>query len=169
MSILADIHEDASGAVKAAVDAAYEAGRAEGRREALAELQTHLGLFWKDAAENPAKPESSFTVGVALGQARATPGSVKPMVERMLLDAENGLTPVEIAERTGFKYNSVRGTLWALGKEGFAISQSGRWFAVRQDNEDEVLERQAVALTNEEKAMSLALDHHATDGGQPDF
>ena len=35
--------------------------------------------------------------------------------------------------RGGFKHNTVRGTLWALGKEGLAESRDGKWFAKSKD------------------------------------
>jgi DNA-binding IclR family transcriptional regulator len=45
------------------------------------------------------------------------------------------MTSQEIATLTGFKPNSVRGTLWTLGNEGLAVKRGGRWYPAPSSSE----------------------------------
>ncbi len=137
MISLAEIQEDFSKSASAAFEAAFEAGRVQGRKEALAELQTHMAGFFQMPTQMTTQADSGVMSDIAnsANEGRAAPGSVKPVVHRMLKSAPNGLTTSEIAGRGGFKFNSVRGTLWALGQEGHAENRDGRWFAILKTEE----------------------------------
>ncbi len=60
---------------------------------------------------------------------RAPPGTVKPAILN-LVKSSNGLSIVEIVQKTGFKKASTRATLHALRDDGDLVSQDGRWFGV---------------------------------------
>jgi len=99
------------------IEEAFEAGRADMKRE----LTTFLSRG----------NESQLTV--TRGQAadtegRAPSGTVKPGIKALIENASNGITAPEIIEKTGFKENSVRGTLSALKAEGFAERRGELWF-----------------------------------------
>jgi len=118
---------------------AFEAGRAMGREEAAADLRAKIsGLLGSDiavvtATVTPATVSAAPPVG---SDKRATSGSVKPTITRIIAEAaEAGLTTEDVVSTTGFKPNSVRGTLWALGNEGIAVKRNGRWFPVAGKNE----------------------------------
>ena len=62
-------------------------------------------------------------------KSRAAPGSVKPAILEMI-KKQPGLTPDQIQAKSGAKHNSVRGTLWALEKEGKVERHDGKYAAV---------------------------------------
>ena len=66
--------------------------------------------------------------GVANIEGRAPVGTVKPAIKVLIENAANGIRATQIIEKTGFKENSVRGTLAALKAEGFAQRRGERWF-----------------------------------------
>jgi predicted Rossmann fold nucleotide-binding protein DprA/Smf involved in DNA uptake len=65
-------------------------------------------------------------------EGRATPGTVKPTVLRIIEESSGGMTAAEIVQKTGFKPNSVRGTLHSLNKDEAIISVAGRWMAAQR-------------------------------------
>lgn len=65
---------------------------------------------------------------------RAAPGSVKPIVERMVRE-HPGLSVDDIQGRTGIKRNSVRGTLWTLSTEGIVERRDDGWYPKLKTNE----------------------------------
>ena len=68
---------------------------------------------------------------------RATQGSVKPTIAKMIAEHEtDGLTPGEITHQTGFKANTVRGTIWTLGQEGSIVKRGSRWYPQPSPNID---------------------------------
>jgi hypothetical protein len=97
------------------MEAAYEAGRADMRRELFAILAepTEITLTGSDA---------ELHVG------RAPSGTVKPTIKTLIENAQTGILTSEIIEKTGFKENSVRGTLSALKAENFAYRKGDLWF-----------------------------------------
>ena len=58
---------------------------------------------------------------------RAAPGTVKPTIIRILESHPNGISAAEILKNTGFKENSIRGTLAALKADGFAERRGELW------------------------------------------
>jgi hypothetical protein len=65
---------------------------------------------------------------------RLAPGTVKPTILKLITNATKGMTTDEIAKHTGFKPNSVRGTLSALAKEEAITKTGNQWFAARRTN-----------------------------------
>lgn len=65
---------------------------------------------------------------------RAAPGTVKPAIEKLVKESA-GITMQEIVERTGFKLNSVRGTLYTLKSEGSVDKWGEQWFPAKKDEQ----------------------------------
>jgi hypothetical protein len=100
---------------------AYEAGRAREREDIKRELTTFLSRG--DTAQ------ITGTVGPASDtEGRAPIGTVKPGIKALIENASYGITASEIIEKTGFKENSVRGTLSALRADGIAERRGDLWF-----------------------------------------
>jgi hypothetical protein len=98
------------------LEEAFESGRADMKRE----LATFLS---GDTAR------MTMTVGPAADtEGRAPSGTVKPGIKALIANASDGITASEIIEMTGFKENSVRGTLSALKADGFAERRGDLWF-----------------------------------------
>lgn len=109
----------------------YEAGREAGKKEAVDELRSKLSglLDPLPAANEPDTDEADETSMESDG--RASPGTVKPAILELIKAHPEGLTTREIAKKTGFKFNSVRGTVWWLASKDNAIERRGqKWFAL---------------------------------------
>jgi hypothetical protein len=105
--------------VRKLLEEAYEAGRAQEREVMKRELTTFLSRG----------NEAQLTV--TRGQAadsedRAPSGTVKPAIKE-LIEKAPGIRASDIIEKTGFKDNSVRGTLATLRAEGFAERHGELW------------------------------------------
>jgi hypothetical protein len=98
---------------------AYAIGRADMKRELMA-LLSPLGA----GADSPSTPRHS-SASIARPSAKAPPGTVKPAILRMLDDS--ALSTEQIIRITGFKENSVRGTLSTLLKAGEIERNGGYW------------------------------------------
>lgn len=144
-----DILDEAAAQQERLLTEAFEAGRALGRREASAKLKARLfGLLSDDGSDDSVAlggPQEFFAndgfAGVDVagsdGQEhdrRAPPGSVKPAIAK-LVGERPGLTTEEVTNATGFKKNSVRGTLWLLSTEEQVERREGRWYPVAQKDE----------------------------------
>ncbi len=141
-----DILDEGSASLERWLSEAFEAGRAAGRQEGVAEVKAKLaGLLDDGGPEVTRAIAASANVTHALpawlgpgpktqSGGRAPPNSVKPTIVKLVHDAP-GLTREEIATRTGFKFNSVRGTLWTLSNEGIIEQRDGRYFPASQKNE----------------------------------
>jgi len=149
---MTDINEllaSAETALKAAVEAAYKSGfddgKKAGEREASAGLKSRLAALFADedsAAEGSSTKIQDSLTGSGDGETtdaadRAAPGTVKPVVLDVVARANNGVSTKDIERATKFKYNSIRGTLWTLQKEG-AIERNldGKWVAVQSVREE---------------------------------
>jgi hypothetical protein len=122
-----------------AVREAFELGRNVGRTEASADLRAKIDDLLSAGQNAPAAPSSDRSAVSSDG--RATQGSVKPTIARMIAESgTDGLTAGKIIDITGFKPNSVRGTLWGLGHDGSIVKRAGRWYPAisRVDDEDEL-------------------------------
>ena len=108
---------------------AYDAGRNVGRQEAANEVRAKLA-----AALGPIEVEATASVQKGTPSSdqsqRAAPGSVKPRILALVREIP-GLSAKDIEVRTGIKYNSVRGTLWALGTENQVQRKNGRWYPAK--------------------------------------
>ena len=98
------------------LEEAFEAGRADMKRE----LETFLSRGDTALFTGAVGPAADTEV-------RAPSGTVKPAIKRLIEKAPNGIRASDIIERTGFKDNSVRGTLATLRAEGFAERHGELW------------------------------------------
>lgn len=125
--------------------AAYTAGMKAGREEAAQQLAAEIAQLVEHISRGFDKPTDSLTItdadkaqaqNFARGAStdRAAPGSVKPAILK-LIQGSNGMTLREIEQETGFKYNSVRGTLWQLQQEGEIEKVGDEFRAVPQKDE----------------------------------
>lgn len=117
------IKASASASFDQLLSEAFEAGRVIGRGEAASELRNKLADFLdvEPVAAGPIIMEHQ-------AGGRATPGSVKPTILNLIIE-NPGLSQDEIQQKTGFKPNSVRGTLWTLSAQDKAIHKvSGYWY-----------------------------------------
>jgi len=102
------------------LEEAYEIGRFKEREE--------LTIFLSRG--NEAQPIIAQSAVDRNG--RAPSGTVKPAIKELIEKAPNGIRASDIIERTGFKDNSVRGTLSALRAEGFAERHGEVWVLKRK-------------------------------------
>ena len=112
--------------VRKLLEEAYAAGRAKEREEMKRELTTFLSRG-SEAQPTVARPEVD-------SNGRAPSGTVKPAIKELIEKAPNGILAADIIEKTGFKENSVRGTLSALKAEGFAQRRGELWFLSQRND-----------------------------------
>lgn len=141
MTDITDAYREAAEAIKPAIDAAFKRGYAAG---VLAAQENFLkALSQIDTTYFPEiAPAAQTSVGHferALTQkssdARAIPGTVKPTIIRLLSQHPGGLTTKRIAEITGIKQNSVRGTLWNLQQENEVSKSEGGLYRLLKKQE----------------------------------
>jgi hypothetical protein len=102
---------------------AYMIGREDMRRE--------LMVLLAPKGEKPAPPFPDTNIAVASAPIKAPPGTVKPAILRMV-ETSPGLLTEQIISATGFKENSVRGTLSTLLKQG-KIERNGAYWVKKAD------------------------------------
>jgi len=135
MRTLNSIISAANEALRPLLEEAFEAGRALGRHEATDEMKVRLASVLSGDHVIPKRSliggagqtEPSPREAAPEEEGRAAPGTVKPRILKLIQDTPAGLATREITNRTGFKHNSVRGTLWTLKREGSIIERDGRW------------------------------------------
>jgi hypothetical protein len=131
MRDISDIILDGGTALERLLREAFDAGVEHGRNDAVALLKQQIVGFL-------ANPQPTFLGSAAVPdtldteteekQPRAAPGTVKPTIIRMITDGGLfGTTTEELIERTGFKPNSVRGTVSTLQSEGIITKHGDRW------------------------------------------
>jgi Replication protein A C terminal len=103
---------------------AYELGREHMRRELMALLSPSHDA--DTIAPVGALPDTN--VAIARTSAKAPPGTVRPAILSMI-ESSNGVQVAEIIRATGFKENSVRGTVSTLAKEGKIYRNLNGWVA----------------------------------------
>ncbi|WP_439572768.1 hypothetical protein [Phreatobacter sp.] len=129
-----------STSLREAIKRAYELGRAEGLEAGKNEMRQQLAALIGFPHQGPTLLGGSVShyepttpvdvVEKPIGQ-RLPQGSVRPAV----IEALKGMTgarPADIAERTGLKENSVRGTLNILRADGITDKRNNLWFLVEQ-------------------------------------
>ena len=121
-------------AIRPLLREAYESGRAVGQAEASGALREKINNLLLSDIGKPDDPPEPSRLAPHYGK-RAAQGSVKPRIVRILEDSSVGLEMGHICQLTGFKPNSVKGTLWSLSKEGVAVKRNGRWFHVAKDSD----------------------------------
>lgn len=131
MADLSDTYREAAEAIKPIVDAAFKRGYTAGVLaaqenflKALAQIDT---THFPEIARAPETPTSlvEYALTSKSSGGRAIPGTVKPTIIRLLSQHPNGLTTKQIADMTGIKPNSVRGTLWNLQQENEVSKSEG--------------------------------------------
>lgn len=128
MRTLNDIISESAEVLRPLLQEAFEAGKTVGRHEAAIDLRTKIdGVLSADAAGKLVHVSPKIPAN-GVNPKRAVSGSVKPVIANLIKGAASGLTIDDIAKATGFKVNSIRGTLWTLGKERAAVKRKGRWF-----------------------------------------
>jgi hypothetical protein len=152
-----DIISEATGAIGALLDEAFEAGKAAGKVEAAAELRRKMAAvidsvgqaipgdigaatpvsrpIVNDVTASPSLEYSTANAQPA-SEGRATPGTVKPTIIRIIAESPDGLSQDDIIQMTGFKPNSVRGTLHTLHTEKAIARHMGRWFTSSASGEN---------------------------------
>jgi hypothetical protein len=141
MRSVEDIIAEGGQSLERLIREAYEAGVEKGRAVTTEELGAKLSTIFGPAFKvtmGRGLHHTMVTVGVAEPDnsaaaeptGRAAPGTVKPAVLSLINQSgASGLTTDEIVDMTGFKTNSVRGTLWTL-QDQKAIGRIGdRWMS----------------------------------------
>lgn len=115
--VLDQLASQGANEVSRLIKAAYEMGREDMRSELMALLSPsrESGNF-----------ERSDQVIVEGTVAKARPGTVRPAILDLINHA-NGLQTEQIIRTTGFKQNSVRGTISTLAKEGKIERRENGW------------------------------------------
>jgi hypothetical protein len=121
---LEQIASRTSSDVVRALAEAYAIGRADMRRELMALLSPASG----DAVAMVGEVYSP-NLANARASAKEPPGTVKPTILKLVMDTPGGLPTEEIIAKTGFKENSVRGTLSGLLKLGQVFRSGKNWVA----------------------------------------
>jgi hypothetical protein len=101
---------------------AYEIGREDMRRELMALLSPSR------ASGDIAPTDPLHDPNAAVARTKAPPGTVKPAILN-LVQQSSGVTTEHIIGTTGFKENSVRGTLSTLAKEDRIERRGNEWIA----------------------------------------
>jgi hypothetical protein len=71
---------------------------------------------------------------------RVPPGTVKPTVLQTIQQFPDGISIRDIEKLTGFKHNSIRGTVWLLQKEGSVQKGEGNlWIPSPHPEVDDLL------------------------------
>ncbi|MER8475823.1 hypothetical protein [Mesorhizobium sp. M1163] len=157
-------------AIEEAFKIGFEAGKKTGGREAAQGFKSRLAsLFDEDVSAPSASTEinSLFTNSADSADTseteRATPGTVKPAILGVVAKANHGISTKDIARATNFKYNSVRGTLWTLHKEGaIEKNENGKWVAAPPIHK----EAKQAELDDYEAARNAAKDQPPEGGNE---
>lgn len=109
----------------------YDIGKVDGVAKLRAEMAAVLSPY---ASESPVGG-SSAPVGNGRGppasENKAPMGTVKPGILSLIERTPDGLTQDDIIKLTGFKSNSVRGTLYSLLTDNLVRREGGRYFPPR--------------------------------------
>jgi len=97
-----------------------------GREEVAKEMMALLSPLRNAAAPIGPLYDTSASEG-PVTRTKAPPGTVKPAI-LALIEQSLGVTTEQIISTTGFKENSVRGTLSTLAKEGRIRRSFNQWF-----------------------------------------
>lgn len=125
MRDISKIIEEGGSALERLLREAFESGVAHGREEVRRQLEGFLGA----PAPLPARKEIVTAANDVHSPPRATPGTVKPSILQLVQDNDGcgGITTEAVIDKTGFKPNSVRGTLSTLALEKTIIKIGDKW------------------------------------------
>jgi hypothetical protein len=129
-ALVRDITPAISRMIEEAYQQGYSQGFAAGKQEAGQELLQFVASM--NTANIPVLYDVTMEGTAALSNEsdKQPPGTVKPAVLKAIQDSSTGLSIRQIEQKTGFKYNSIRGTVWLLQKEGLVVKGEGNlWVA----------------------------------------
>lgn len=148
MRDISEIIKDGGAALERLLREAFDAGVEHGREGLRAQLARLLNTtppqpsFLGSATneydrEPPGNPINVTPETVARAaqhvMKRALPGTVKPTILKMIDDDHLfGISTEQLIERTGFKPNSVRGTVSTLQAEGLIEKFGTQWHSVKK-------------------------------------
>lgn len=166
-----DIHhiqEAASQAMRDLLAEAYELGREVGRQEATNLLMTRFQEFVLQPLPSPtsaaARPVDPAYVEPEEPEERAAPGTVKPVIHQLVVSSKTGITMADIERQTGFKSNTVRGTLYALKREGFVDKEGDHWYPLTKEKGfAEALEEKAASFDPSKSQLAALFNNPADD------
>ena len=171
--IAAKGHEKLRELISEAYQAGYSAGLLQGERDAAAKLQSKLMELFEGGVGSPSTKENSLLTFPEDSDAkpgseeRVAPGTVKPAILSLLRGSQRGLSVRQIEDATGFKHNSVRGTIWTLQKEGQVFrGEGGRWHA-KPDPDDKTLTAEQVHREFLSGTKYEPSDTSASNGSKP--
>jgi|ERR1700677_3369409 hypothetical protein len=133
---LNSLSAQATADIESLIRKVYEMGREDMRRELMALLSPSSG----DAV---AVVEEVHVTNItnARTSTKAPPGTVRPAIIKMI-EGSSGVSTEQILAATGFKENSVRGTLSTLHKEQkIARNADGHWVAWEKTAVEQLLEK----------------------------
>jgi hypothetical protein len=128
-----EIENDAAIAIHNLILEAYHAGLRDGRREGeefRASVAALLAAPISPSAPKTVLHQELNAEQMAADAARVSPGTVKPGIMNILAAAGGGMTTDQIIAATGFKPNSVRGTLSTLKSERLIDRVGDAWIKV---------------------------------------
>jgi hypothetical protein len=139
MRRLGDILSDGSASLEALLKEAFDAGKAEAAAEMRAKMAVVIDNVSGGSTDTPPHEASSkaakllASVPTQVSEGRATPGTVKPHIISLISQAgSNGISTDELISVTGFKPNSVRGTVSTLQIENTIRRVGNRWVSAAQ-------------------------------------
>lgn len=126
MRSISDIIKDGGSKLEALLREAFEAGVVAGRDDVRRQLE---GFFTAPVSLGVSRTSTAISVGATTAH-RAAPGTVKPTILHSVAESNlDGVTTEGLIVMTGFKPNSVRGTVSTLQSEGSIRRIGDRWFA----------------------------------------
>lgn len=130
-----DDHDDIvsviTNALRPVIEAALARAKDEGRREAAEEFKAKVEAMFNEpmASARRTSEQTRQTNEPKPRKRRASSGTVKPLlISQLTLAGAIGMSMRDLAEATGVKYNTVRGTLWLLKKDGAVFNRHEKWF-----------------------------------------
>ena len=155
--LLSEIVEELRPKLAAVLRTAFE----RGERKSVEYYETNIAQVTRVLREMSAKitaPRTDIPVGIDSltppSAERASQGTVKPRILE-LVSREMG-TSISELERIGFKPNSIRGTLYALQKEGKIQKRGDRWYAATpESNEASTAETVEASKSSESGSEAL--------------
>jgi hypothetical protein len=119
--------------IRDAVAYAVNLGMALGKEELRATVAAILTR--KDERAAHVSPPMTIAKPVAEpSEGRRPPGSVKPVM--MGLISRPGGATIRDFEAAGIKFNSIRGTIYALQKENLITKNGDRWYAAAAESNE---------------------------------
>ncbi|MDR3449417.1 MAG: hypothetical protein P4M15_06685 [Alphaproteobacteria bacterium] len=138
MRNIQEILSGGSAVLEAMLREAFEAGKAEAAAEMRAKMAAMIDSVAGAVAANvsaipPYPPTVTMTSAIPYPEPRAAPGTVKPTILRLIEESVFfGMSTDELIAKTGFKPNSVRGTVSALQSDNAIYKEGDRWFSAQQ-------------------------------------